>query len=225
MKKSLLVCLTILAFAPDAIAETGDVLLGLSGNFWLVPETKWSLDGNSASRTDKFSGGISLVTDYAVWDYISIGGLFDVTGYAGKGASSVKDDLTMVSFMATARGYYGFGQRGEFMPYLRFAVGYTVLIAPINAPSGMEPKHGWGVKVLPGFQYTFPSNLGLFAEIGWAGNGYKESGLNVMFHSAVINLGISYTFGKGASGSGDGQEGGWDNWSDQTQGNAGTETW
>ena len=55
---------------------------------------------------------------------------------------------------------------------------------------------GWSVKVLPGFQYTFPFNLGVFAEIGWAGCGYGADLVNHMFHSAVINFGVTYTFAK-----------------------------
>lgn len=198
MKKFLLPLLAVLAIAPDATAKTGDLLLGLSGNLWLAPSTKFSQSGfPGGSFDDKFSGGISLIADYAVWDYISVGGLFDVNGYSRRGSSSVKDTQPQISFMATARGYYPLGDRGQYMPYLRFAVGYTLFAPPISAPSGADPEHGWGVKVLPGFQYTFPFNLGVFAEIGWAGCGFTANSVKQMFHSAVINLGVSYTFGPG----------------------------
>ena len=191
-----LLVLAALAFPPDARAATGDVLIGISTNLWLAPREQASSHGNQGSMADRFSGGISLIADCAVWDYVSLGGLLDINGYEPRGARSSEDDSPQISFMGTARGYYPFGDRGQFLPYLRFAAGFTVFAPPISAPSGTPSRGGWSVKVLPGFQYTFPFNLGVFAEIGWAGCGYGADLVNHMFHSSVINFGVTYTFAK-----------------------------
>jgi len=214
----------VLLMASAAFAETkpGNWSAGVTGNLWLTPTSKITGDYLDFTQKDNFSGGMSLFGEYAVLRYLAVGAMFDVVGYdVDESPAKAKPAVPLISIDASIKGFYEFGPKKEYQPYLKFAFGYTAFVftaaydkqdAQFIGLADVTDQHGWNVKVLPGFQYNINDLWGALIEIGWVGAGFDYTvdpsklggwarGANIssakhslFINSMVINIGGVYKF-------------------------------
>lgn len=171
--------------------------IGVTGNLWFVPKEHYSGGGDSETYDGEISGGFTLFGEYYVIPYLTVGGQFDFVAFGAEDFGSPDERFPMVGAAAVLRGLFPFGQRKQFEPYLKFAVGYVALLAPTGYHGEWDNKHCWSIKVLPGFAYRFPFGLSVMMEIGWTGVGYTDGAstkVTALWHSGVLNIGTAYSF-------------------------------
>lgn len=192
-----LVCAGMLLALP-AQARQGAIQVGASGSFWLESTCAVTANKTTNSADQDFSGGVSLFAEYYVLDFLSVGGMLDITAVAPKSHTKADDIIPVIGFLGMAKAGYPLGKGGAFEPFLRFALGYGLFVPPRSMPGDPDHEHGWVIKVLPGFQYNTDFGLGAFVEVGWSGNGFNQkivgTKTRISYHSAAINLGVTYRF-------------------------------
>jgi hypothetical protein len=189
-RKSALLFVILVLASSSAFSREKDIHLGVYGDFVMYGNVRGS---EPTERLMVPSGGAGIVCEYALLDYITLGGSFDYNAAYTKGSaeSPWKTAYTpYFGFSATMKTGYPFLKKKNLDVYVRWTAGYGLF----NFHSG-DIDHGWVGKVLPGVQYTSASGFTVFTEMGWAGAGYIDNtDTHRFFNGLAFNLGIGWVF-------------------------------
>jgi len=167
--------------------DTGDTSNGAAGNVYvglkgiMIPwgESKTEV-GASQTFGYRFSGGLSLVAEYAVLDFLAVGG---EVGYLmivpSVNTATMSDHQGFVLVDPSLRFFYS---TQSIEAYLKMAGGFMM---GVNAGSGP----GWNVMALPGVMYK-RKNFGVFLEVGFMAGSWNADSVDMLEKMVLLNFGF-----------------------------------